>query len=123
MAREWHGNTVPSWSERTASNTLCRLELDIFPEIGKRLIHEIKHQELIAALRKIEGRGAHEVAHRLKAVCSQVFSYGIQTGLLQRNIAVDIKDVLKTARAGHFAAIGADELPAFLDTLKRSRPV
>lgn len=120
VAREWHGNKVPTWSERTATNTLRRLELDIFPEIGRRPIHEIKHQELIAALRKIEGRGAHEVAHRQKAVCSQIFSYGIQIGLLERNIAVDMKDVLKTVRAGHFAAISTDDLPDFLDTINRN---
>ncbi len=120
VAREWHGNKVPTWSERTATNTLRRLELDIFPEIGRRPVDEIKHRDLIATLRKIEGRGAHEVAHRLKAVCSSIFSYGIQIGLLERNIAVDMKDVLKTVRGGHFAAIGSDELPAFLDALKRN---
>lgn len=120
VAREWHGNKVPTWSERTATNTLRRLEMDIFPGIGSRPIHEITHQELIATLRKIEARGAHEIAHRQKAVCSQIFSYGIQVGLLERNIAVDMKDVLKTVRAGHFAAIRTDELPIFLDTVKRN---
>jgi hypothetical protein len=111
---------VPTWSERTATNTLRRLELDIFPEIGRRPLTR-SNRDLIVALRKIEARGAHEVAHRLKAVCSQLFSYGIQSGLLGRNIAVDIKDVLKTTRAGHFAAIDADELPNFLGTTK-SKP-
>jgi integrase len=120
VAREWHGNKVPTWSERTATNTLRRLELDIFPEIGRRPIHEITHAELIATLRKIEGRGAHEIAHRQKAVCSSIFSYGIQIGLLERNIAVDMKDVLKTVRGSHFAAIDNDELPAFLDALRRN---
>ncbi len=60
------------------------------------------------------------MAHRLKAVCSQVFSYGIQIGRLERNIAVDMKDVLKTIRAGHFAAISTDDLPVFLDTINRN---
>jgi integrase len=120
VAREWHSNKVPTWSARTADNTLRRLELDIFPEIGRRPIHEIKHRELIDALRKIESRGSHEVAHRIKAVCAQIFSYGIQIGLLERNIAADMKDVLKTVRSTHFAAIDSDELPAFLASLRRN---
>lgn len=120
VAREWHGNKVPTWSERTATNTLRRLEMDIFPTLGPRPIHEIGHQELIATLRKIEARGAQEIAHRLKAVCSQIFSYGIQIGFLERNIAVDMKDVLKAARPGHFAAISTDDLPVFLNALKRN---
>lgn len=71
-------------------------------------------------LRKIESRGAQEVAHRLKAICSQIFSYAIQSGLTERNIAGDMKDVLRPVPSGHFAAIDTDELPAFLETLNRN---
>lgn len=120
VAREWHQNKLATWSERTAKNTLHRLEVDIFPAIGRLPIDENRHKELIAALRKIESRGAHEVAHRLKATCSQVFSYAIQSGLAERNPAADLKDVLKPVAPRHFAAIGADDLPAFLDTLNRN---
>ena len=120
IAREWYANKVPTWSERTAKNMLQRLEADIFPRIGDRPITEIRHRELIDTLRKIEERGATEIAHRLKAVCSQIFSYAIQCGLADRNLVADMKDVLKTKRASHFAAIDADELPTFLATLARN---
>jgi len=33
---------------------------------------------MIAALRKIESRGAHETAHPVKATCSHVFTYANQ---------------------------------------------
>ena len=120
IAREWHSNKVPTWSERTAKNTIQRLQADIFPAIGRMPIDEIKHRDLIAALRKIEERGASEVAHRLKAVCASIFSYAIQCGFTERNLVTDMKDVLKTVRAGHFAAINADELPQFLAILDRN---
>lgn len=120
IAREWYANKVPTWSERTAKNMIVRLEADIFPAIGYRPISELKHRELIAALRKIEERGASEIAKRLKAVCSQIFSYAIQCGLAERNLVVDMKDVLKTRRGSHFAAIDAEELPAFLGALERN---
>lgn len=117
IAREWYANKVPTWSERTAKNMVQRLEADIFPALGRMPISEIQHRDVIAALRKIEERGATEIAKRLKAVVSQIFSYAIQCGLTDRNLVVDMKDVLKTRRAGHFAAIDADELPAFLAAL------
>lgn len=120
VAREWYANKVPTWSERTAKNMIVRLEADIFPQIGSKPIGELKHRDIIAALRKIEDRGATEIAHRLKAVCSQIFSYAIQCGLADRNLVVDMKDVLKTRRASHFAAIDADELPQFLAALERN---
>ena len=117
IAREWYANKVPTWSERTAKNMIQRLEADIFPALGRMPISEIQHRDVIAALRKIEERGANEIAKRLKAVVSQIFSYAIQCGLTDRNLVVDMKDVLKTRRTGHFAAIDADELPAFLAAL------
>jgi hypothetical protein len=61
-------------------------------------ISEIKHRDVIAALRKIEERWATEIAKRLKAVCSTIFSSAIQCGLTDRNLLVDMKDVLKTKR-------------------------
>jgi integrase len=120
IAREWHANKVPTWSHRTAKAMIDRLQADIFPGIGSIPIEEIKHRDVIAALRKIEDRGAAEIAKRIKAVCSQVFSYAIQCGLAERNLVVDMKDVLKTRRASHFAAIDAEELPAFLCALERN---
>lgn len=117
IAREWYANKVPTWSERTSKNMIQRLEADIFPSLGAMPITEIKHRDVITALRKIEERGANEIAKRLKAVCSTIFSYAIQCGLTDRNLVVDMKDVLKTKRASHFAAIDADELPAFLTAL------
>jgi integrase len=120
IAREWHANKVPTWSERTATAMIRRLEADIFAEIGSKPIEEIKHRDVIAALRKIEERGATEIAKRIKAVCSQIFSYAIQCGLIERNLMADMKDVLKTRRASHFAAIDTDELPAFLTALERN---
>ena len=58
LAREWHTNNLSKWSAATARDTIRRLEIDIFPEIGSMPIGAIKHQHVIAALRKIESRGA-----------------------------------------------------------------
>ena len=120
LAREWHANKLPSWSPATARDTIYRLEADIFPEIGRLPIGSITHQQMIAALRKIETRGAHEVAHRLKATCARVFSYANQQGIANVNPAADLKDVLRPVQPGHFAAITADDLPAFLQAMEKN---
>jgi integrase len=120
LAREWHNNLLPTWKPSTAADTLRRLENDIFPQIGAMPIADITHQHMIAALRKIENRGAHEVAHRLKATCARIFSYANQQGIENRNPAADMKDVLKPAPAGHFAAITSEELPAFLAAMNKN---
>lgn len=120
LAREWHGVKAKSWSDNYAQNVLHRLELDIFPEVGKISIDAITHRQMIDTLRKIEQRGAHEIAKRERAVCAQIFSYAIQSGIATRNPIVDMRDVLQRVTPGNFAAIDADELPAFLDALGRN---
>lgn len=67
IAREWHANRLETWQPNTARDILHRFEKDIFPEIGALPVREITHKPLIDALRKIESRGAHEIAKRLKA--------------------------------------------------------
>lgn len=120
MACQWHVNRLETWQPSTAKDIINRLEKDIFPEIGKLPVSHITHKQLIAALQKIEGRGAYEIAKRLKASCSRIFSYAIQHGLTDRNIANDLTDVLKPVKKGHFAAITADELPAFLKAMDKN---
>lgn len=121
IAREWHTNRLSTWSASTAKNTIDRLQNDIFPEIGKLPIGKITHQQMIAALRKVEERGAGEMAHRLKTTCARVFSYASQHGIENKNPPADLKDVLKHVKSEHFAAISPDELPAFLTKLKENQ--
>jgi integrase len=120
LARDWHSNKLASWHESTAKDTIRRLEIDIFPQIGAMPIASITHQHMIAALRKIEARGAQEVAHRVKATCARIFSYANQQGIKNINPAADLSDVLKPVQAGHFAAITSDELPAFLAAMNKN---
>ena len=120
LAREWHKVKSKSWTDAYASNVLTRLEQDIFPEVGKIPIDQITHRQIIDTLRKIEHRGAHEIAKRQKAICSQIFSYAIQSGVATRNLVVDMHDILERVSTGNFAAIGADELPAFLGSMQRN---
>ncbi|WAW10406.1 integrase arm-type DNA-binding domain-containing protein [Oxalobacter vibrioformis] len=120
IAREWHSNRLETWQPNTARDILQRLEKDIFPEIGNLPVSSITHKQLIDTLRKIESRGAHEIAKRLKANCARIFSYAIQHGLTDRNIANDLTEVLKPVRKGHFASITTEELPAFLKAMNQN---
>ena len=47
-----------------ASDVLRRLESNLFAEIGDKPIANITAPVLLAAIRKIEHRGAHDLAHR-----------------------------------------------------------
>lgn len=120
VAREWHTNKLGGWSEGHGHNVLHRLEADVFPYIGSRPITEIDAPELLDVLRKIENRGALDIAHRVKQLSGQVFRYGIATGRGKRDHSADLKDALKTAKTEHFAALDIKDMPLFLQSLERN---
>lgn len=117
VARDWHSKMIKSWQPQTAENILHRFEVDLFPVFGKLPIADVKVPEVLKAIRSVEGRGALEVAKRLTSDCSRVFKYAIRCELTERNPAALLGEVLEPREKGHFAAIGPDELPAFLGAL------
>jgi integrase len=114
VAREWYAKQAKVWVQRHAADVLRRLEGNLFGELGARPIAEITAPELLAAVRKIEGRGAHDLAHRVLQVASQVFRYGVATGCCQRDPAPDLRGALTPHKARNQPAVKPDEVPALL---------
>ncbi len=114
VAREWYGKQAHVWVAHHASDVLRRLESNLFPEIGSEPIAEVTAPMLLAAVRKIEHRGAHDLAHRVLQVASQVFRYGVATGRCQRDPAPDLRGALTPHKSKHQAAVAPEELPALL---------
>ncbi len=106
IAREWFVRHAPNWKENHSSKIIARLEKDVFPWIGARPIAEIAAPALLAAIRRIEARGALETAHRALACCGQVFRYAVSTGRAERDPTGDLRGALPPVRKDkHFAAI------------------
>ena len=66
VAREWHTKQSNAWVKSTAVARLTRLEAEVFPAIGSKPIAIIGAPEILKILRRIEGRGANEVARRVR---------------------------------------------------------
>lgn len=105
ITREWFARNSGTWNASHADRTIRRFERDLFPWIGGKPIAELTAPELLAALRKIENRGALETAHRALGNCGQVIRYAIATGRATRDITADLRGALPPVKAEHFAAI------------------
>jgi integrase len=119
VARAWYGKQLHTWVPHHAADVKRRLENNIFPSIGKRPIDEIQAPELLETIRKIEARGAYDLAHRVLQVCGQVFRYGIATGGCTRNLSTDLRGALTPHKKQHQAAIRTAELPELLRAIAR----
>src|SRR3546814_9719750 len=91
---------------------------DVFPWIGSRRAGDLEAPDFLAAVRRVESRGAIESAHRLLQNCAQVMRHAIATGRAQRNPCADLRDAHNPAPERHHAAITA---PAALGERKSTR--
>jgi integrase len=119
VALEWHENWKDGRTPYYAGQILRRLQADVFPAIGSRPIAELEPPELLDLLRKVERRGAHETARRLKQLMGQVFRFAIVTSRAKRDPSVDLKDALRaTGEPQRHRAMPLEELPSFLRRLE-----
>ena len=105
LAREWHEKQTHVWTARHAHYVLKRLELNIFPWVGNKPISDITAKEILAALRRIENKGALHTAHRALSTCSQVFRYAVATGKAANDPCRDLRGALPPEKVEHRAAI------------------
>lgn len=103
IALEWLGKQQLSAS--TIKRDQDRLEAFIFPRLGSRGLDDITAPDLLAELRRIEARGTHETAHRVRSVVGRIFRYGISTGRAKRDVAADLKGALTKRDPTNFPAI------------------
>ena len=105
LAREWHTGQSRVWSTVHAKNVLDRLERNVFPYVGGRVLPNITVPELLKLLRRVEERGAYETAHRVLGNVGEVYRYAIASGKADRNIALDLKGALQPVVKKHLAAV------------------
>lgn len=117
IAREWWKNQKGNWTEGYTDRVMNSFEVDIFPQFGDKAVIDIEPQEVLAAIRKVEGRGALDVSGRLLQRCSRVFRYAIQTGRATLNPAGDLQGVLETRKVIHQSSLPRTELPEFFERL------
>jgi integrase len=77
----------------------------VFPYIGSRPIAKLGATDVLKVLKRIEGRGTHETAHRTRQRCSQVFRYAVQTERAERDVTADLRGALAPVVSEHHAAI------------------
>ncbi|SOD15895.1 tyrosine-type recombinase/integrase [Nitrosomonas ureae] len=116
VSRLWWNHWKHDKTERHAGYTIRRLEADVFAMIGNKPVNEITAAMLITVIRKVESRGALDIAKRVLTMCGQVMRYAVAHGLAERNPAADIKpaDVLKPTRKSNYARLSEKELPELL---------
>lgn len=120
IAAKWHEHWKDGNSPHHVKATWSRLETNVFPAIGDRLITEIEAPEIVRMVKAIQDRGKLDIAKRALETTGQIFRYAVAHGLAQRNPASEIKpgDILKSRQKENHARVDAKELPALLRAIE-----
>lgn len=116
VARQWWEHWRGPKSQRHADYVLRRLEADVFPAIGSLPLSNITAAQLVAMAKRIEARGAIDIAKRSLQTCGQILRYAVAHGLTERNPAADVKpsDALKPRNKQNYVRLPAKEVPELL---------
>lgn len=115
----WIRHMSGTWKLDYRKRVEARFAADIYPVLGDVPVGEVTPTMVLDALRRIEARGAHELARRMRQNIGQAFRFAVATGLAERDPSVDLRDALRRApRVRHRTALGPGDLPAFLGALR-----
>lgn len=118
VAREWLETRNLGWLPRYAALLIGRLEADVFPFIGNIEISAITPRAILDLVRRIEARGAAEMAHRVKSHLSEIFRFAIPDGRCESDPCRDLSAAMtKPKPVQHRAKVSARELPGFFRRL------
>src|ERR1700683_1732127 len=105
VAREWLALQENKLAPATYAKAVWTLETLVYPYIGSRPIAKLGAIDVLKVLKRIEGRGTHETAHRTRQRCSQVFRYAVQTERAAHDVTADLRGALAPVVSEHHAAI------------------
>ena len=114
LALEWMEDRKVVIKEATYLRDLSVFEKDLFPALGNLPIDQIKGKDVLACAKKIEERGAQEMAKRSIPLAGRIFRFAIRKGIIEHDPTPHLQEALKPRKVKHMARLDISEFPAFL---------
>lgn len=105
LATEWHRKQSALWRPKHSDKVFSSLKSNAFPLLGNLPVGTIKAPTVLAVLRKVEQRGSHDQAHRLRQRLEAIFAMAIGMGLAETNPATMVGKALAPVILRHYPAL------------------
>lgn len=124
VANEWHAFKAPRMAAAVRGGSVQArfyLDKDLIPVMGKIPIADVKRADVLAALRRIEKRGALNSTRKCRSWLNEIFRYGMVSGYLDINPASDLDIVAQPEPpVRHNPMLVRSELAEFFRALEAS---
>lgn len=122
VAEEWYAFKSPRMvAARKGGATQSRMYLDkdLIPSLGKLPVSDIRRSDVLSTMRRVEARGALNVARKCRSWLNEIFRFAIASGYIEHNPASDLDIVaVKEPPEKHNPMLRLAELPEFLKSLR-----
>jgi len=105
IGKEWVEKYAHTWVDGYRLRLIAALERDVYPYIGSIPIKGISAPDILSILQRVEGRGAIDSTHRIRAFIGRIFRYAVATGRAERDPTGDLRGAIPPPTPGHRAAI------------------
>jgi integrase len=119
IAEEFVQTRAVRWGERHTRAQQRRIEVDL-ADLRALPISQIDSPMVLAVLRKIEQRGALEIAAKARRIASEVFRFAIASGRAERDPAAPLVGVIQSRPAIMRAAVSLADVPAMFAAVART---
>ena len=116
-ARRWLADQEPTIKPLTHRRDVVLLEKDIIPFIGNMAINQIRSPDVLTIAKRIEDRGAGEMARRAISFIGRVIRQAMREGVANNDPTTGLSEALKPRKVKHMARIPAKELPELLSKI------
>lgn len=114
IIEEWFKRKGPLWTPRHKIEVERRLKNNVMPYIGKRNIQKITTAEVLVIIKKVEERGAFDLAKRVLNDCSQIWRFAMASGFCKRNVTDGLSVVLLPHQVTPQKAVPIEMLPQLI---------
>ncbi len=102
---EWSRIETDKRSSEQTDKIVRWMVKDVFPWIGRRPINEITSPEIKSVIKRIEERGALDIARRVLFNCGRVFKYAKSEGYSNDDPTACLGEFIASRKETHHAAI------------------
>lgn len=125
VAERWFEIKSAELTAGYAADIWNSLENHVFPELGKRPVHQISARDVADVLRPLEKQGKLELVKRICQRLSAVMDHAVIAEYVEENRLLRVGRLFKSPSRKHLPTVPPEELPRLVESIQEAsvRPV
>lgn len=119
VAEEWIEDRLGQRTQTYRDQCRRAFVNDVYPAIGRMPMREITAAQVLAILRKMDGRGATTLALQVRQWISAVFRFGVATLRADADPAAALKGAIQRKAINHSQPMSREQLGEYLAAVDR----